>query len=102
TPDDNVIMKLDIHKDAVGATTTVGPSIDTKQIQTEVLVENGGTVGIGGIYAHDEDKSIFKVPFLGDIPIIGSFFKNEVAKNERKELLIFVTPKILRDKGTGR
>lgn len=102
TPDDNVIMKLEVHKDAVGETTTAGPSIDTKQIQTEVLVENGGTVGIGGIYTQDEDKTVSKVPFLGDIPIIGTFFKSETSKNDRKELLIFVTPKILRGNLTSR
>ena len=102
TPDDNVIMKLEVHKDSVGATTTAGPSIDTKQIQTEVLVENGGTVGIGGIFTQDEDKSVSKVPFLGDIPIIGTFFRSEATRNERKELLIFVTPKIMRDNLTAR
>jgi len=102
TPDDNVIMKLEVHKDSVGANTTAGPSIDTKQVVTEVLVENGGTVGIGGIYTQDEDKTISKVPFLGDIPIIGAFFKNEQSKNDRRELLIFVTPKIMRDNLTAR
>ncbi len=102
TPDDNVIMKLEVHKDSVGQTTTAGPSIDTKQVVTEVLVENGGTVGIGGIFTQDEDKTVTKVPFLGDIPIIGTFFKSETSKNDRKELLIFVTPKIMRDNLTTR
>ena len=102
TPDDNVIMKLDVHKDSIGQDTRSGPSIDTKQVQTEVLVENGGTVGIGGIYTQDEAKSITKIPFLGDIPIIGSFFKSEHSRNNRTELLIFVTPKIMRDNVTTR
>jgi type IV pilus assembly protein PilQ len=102
TPDDNVIMKLEVHKDSVGQSTIAGPSIDTKQVNTEVLVENGGTVSIGGIFTQDETKEVSKVPLLGDVPLFGSLFKNEVNKNDRKELLIFVTPKILRDQVTAR
>jgi len=97
TPDDNVIMRLEVHKDSVGQNTTAGPSIDTKQVNTEVLVENGGTVSIGGIFTQDEAKEITKVPLLGDVPMVGALFKNEVNRNDRRELLIFVTPKILRD-----
>jgi len=97
TPDDNVIMKLEVHKDSVGQNTTAGPSIDTKQVNTEVLVENGGTVSIGGIFTQDEAKEVTKVPLLGDVPVVGALFKNEVNRNDRRELLIFVTPKILRD-----
>jgi type IV pilus assembly protein PilQ len=97
TPDDNVIMKLDVHKDSVGAQTTAGPSIDTRQVTTEVLVENGGSVGIGGIYTQDESTTLNKVPVLGDIPIIGFFFRNERRFNDRHELLVFVTPRILKD-----
>jgi type IV pilus assembly protein PilQ len=97
TPDDNVIMKLEVHKDSVGSNTIAGPSIDTKQVNTEVLVENGGTVSIGGIFTQEESREITKVPLLGDVPLFGALFKNEVNKNDRRELLIFVTPKILRD-----
>src|SRR5690606_25955887 len=97
TPDDNVIMKLEVHKDSVGQNTTAGPSIDTKQVNTEVLVENGGTVSIGGIFTQDEAKEVTKVPLLGDVPVVGALLKNEVNRNDRRELLIFVTPKILRD-----
>jgi len=97
TPDDNVIMKLEVHKDSVGQNTVAGPSIDTKQVNTEVLVENGGTVSIGGIFTQDEAKEVTKVPLLGDVPMVGALFKNEVNRNDRRELLIFVTPKILRD-----
>jgi type IV pilus assembly protein PilQ len=97
TPDDNVIMVLEVHKDSVGTQTTAGPSIDTKQVNTQVLVENGGTVGIGGIFTQTEQKTINKVPLLGDIPIVGSLFKNELNTNDRNELLIFITPRILRD-----
>ena len=71
TPDDNIIMKLNVHKDSVGANTSAGPPIDTKQVTTEVLVENGGTVGIGGIYTQDESSTVTKVPVLGDIPVLG-------------------------------
>ena len=97
TPDDNVIMKLEVHKDSVGQTTVAGPAIDTKQVNTEVLVENGGTVSIGGIFTQDESKEVNKVPLLGDVPLFGVLFKQELNRNDRRELLIFVTPKILRD-----
>jgi type IV pilus assembly protein PilQ len=102
TPDDNVIMKLEVHKDSIGQNTIAGPSIDTKQVNTEVLVENGGTVSIGGIFTQDEAREVTKVPLLGDIPVFGALFKNEVNRNDRRELLIFVTPKILRENLTSR
>jgi type IV pilus assembly protein PilQ len=102
TPDDNVYMTLDVHKDSRGADTVAGPAIDTKQVTTQVLVENGGTVSIGGIYIQDLEKTINKVPLLGDIPILGMFFRQESTTNNRTELLIFVTPRILRDNLTNR
>ncbi len=102
TPDDNVIMKLDVNKDTVGQQTQAGPAIDTKRVTTEVLVENGGTVGIGGIYTQDENTTQNKVPLLGDIPVIGFFFRNERRFNDRRELLVFVTPRILKDNLTLR
>ena len=102
TPDDNVIMNLEIHKDSVGTQTTAGPSIDTKQVNTQVLVENGGTVGIGGIFTQTESKTVNKVPLLGDIPIVGMLFRQELNTNDRRELLIFVTPRILRDSLSSR
>jgi type IV pilus assembly protein PilQ len=102
TPDDNVIMTLEVHKDSVGQQTTAGPSIDTKQVNTQVLVENGGTVGIGGIFTQTEAKTVNKVPLLGDIPIVGALFKQQINTNDRRELLIFVTPRILRDTLTSR
>ena len=97
TPDDNVIMNLNVHKDSVGQTTLSGPSIDTKQVATEVLVENGGTVVIGGIYTQDERTTVNKVPVLGDLPYLGFLFKNTQKLDNRNELLIFVTPRILKD-----
>jgi type IV pilus assembly protein PilQ len=97
TPDDNVIMSLNVHKDSVGQQTISGPSIDTKQVTTEVLVENGGTVVIGGIYTQDERTTVNKVPVLGDMPYIGFLFRNTTKFDNRQELLIFVTPRILKD-----
>jgi type IV pilus assembly protein PilQ len=102
TPDDNVIMNLNVHKDSVGQNTLAGPSIDTKQIITEVLVENGGTVVIGGIYTQEERSTTNKVPVLGDLPFIGFLFKQNLKIDNRNELLIFITPKILKDNLTLR
>jgi len=96
TPDDNVIMTLKINKDSVGQNTLSGPAIDTKQISTEVLVENGGTVVIGGIYTQDERSTTTKVPVLGDLPYIGFMFKNNQRVDDRRELLIFISPKVLK------
>ena len=95
-------MKLDVHKDSIGVKTNAGPAIDTKQVTTEVLVENGGTVGIGGIYTQDETMQLSKIPLLGDIPIIGFLFRNERRFNDRRELLVFVTPRILKENLTLR
>jgi len=98
TPDENVMMKLNINKDSVGSVTAAGPSIDTKQVSTEVLVENGGTVGIGGIYEQEETDATNKVPVLGDIPVIGWLFKQNLKRNDKRELLIFVTPRLVSEK----
>ena len=102
TPDDNIIMKLNVNKDSVGANTSAGPAIDTKQVSTEVLVENGGTVGLGGIYTQNESSTLTKVPLLGDIPILGFFFRQDLRSNNKNELLIFVTPRIIKDALTIR
>jgi type IV pilus assembly protein PilQ len=96
TPDDNIIMKLNVNKDSVGANTSAGPAIDTKQVSTEVLVENGGTVGLGGIYTQDEASTVTKVPMLGDIPVLGILFRQDLKRNDKRELLIFVTPKVVK------
>ena len=97
TPDDNVIMDLKVNKDSRGTDTAAGPAIDTKQISTQVLVENGGTVVIGGIYTEDERTTITKVPGLGDIPLLGALFRNTTKRDDKTELLIFITPRILKD-----
>ena len=102
TPDDNIIMKLNVNKDSVGANTSAGPAIDTKQVTTQVLVENGGTVGLGGIYTQEESSTLTKVPLLGDIPILGFFFRQDLRRNDKRELLIFVTPRVVKDTLTVR
>ena len=102
TPDDNVIMKLNVNKDSRGQETAAGPAIDTKQVSTEVLVENGGTVVIGGIYTQDERTTTTKIPVLGDIPYMGFLFRQNQKSDDRRELLVFITPKILKDNLTLR
>jgi len=102
TPDGNVIMTLDVNKDAPGATTPAGVQISTKHVKTEVLVENGGTVVIGGIFEQTERTDITQVPFLGDIPIIGALFRNNSTTSEKTELLVFVTPRIVNERVTVR
>jgi type IV pilus assembly protein PilQ len=102
TPNDSIIMKLNVNKDSVGANTSAGPSIDTKQVSTEVLVESGGTVGIGGIFEQEESSTRTKVPMLGDIPVIGILFRQDLRRNDKRELLIFVTPRVVKDTLTVR
>lgn len=95
TPDGHVMMDLQVNKDSRGAETLSGPSIDTKQITTKVLAENGGTVVIGGIYIQTTSERVTKVPFLGDIPVLGNLFKQTSTVDEKRELLIFITPRVL-------
>jgi len=102
TPDGNVILDVDVTKDSVGIATDAGLAIDTKHVQTQVLIDNGGTVVIGGIYTQTESKDVDKVPFFGDIPVFGNLFKKTDRTNNKTELLIFLTPKILNDKLTLR
>ena len=100
TPDDRIIMDLDVHKDAVGETVNfqgglAAPSIDTRQVQSQLLVDNGQTVVLGGIYETVKSKQVSRVPFFSDLPIIGALFRSTLDIDDRSELLIFVTPKIL-------
>jgi type IV pilus assembly protein PilQ len=97
TPDDRVIMDLSVTNDTVGDIFAGIPSIDTREVGTQVLVNNGDTVVLGGIYQQITRDEVDKVPFLGDIPLIGYFFRHTLESDERRELLIFVTPKILKD-----
>jgi type IV pilus assembly protein PilQ len=98
TPDGNIIMTLDVNKDQPGTTTAAGVQINTKHVKTEVLVENGGTVVIGGIYEQNDRTDITKVPLLGDLPLIGWLFKNNSVSTGKTELLVFITPRIMNER----
>jgi type IV pilus assembly protein PilQ len=95
TPDGNVIMDVDVNKDSQGVDTQAGPAINTKHVRTSVLVENGGTVVIGGIYTQDEANQVNKIPFFGDLPYVGPLFRNYYRRDEKTELLVFLTPRII-------
>jgi type IV pilus assembly protein PilQ len=102
TPDNRVILDLDVADDSVGQNVTSAtggtvPSIDTREIITQVLVNDGQTVVLGGILDTTKSKAANKVPFLGDIPVLGNLFKSTTDINNKTELLIFITPKILRE-----
>ena len=102
TPDGNIIMTLDVNNDVPGATTPAGVQISTKHIKTEVLVENGGTVVIGGIYDQTDNLTSARIPFFGDLPYIGFLFRNTQSTLNKTELLVFITPRIVNDRLTGR
>ena len=102
TPEGNVILDVDVNKDSVGQNTVAGFAIDTKHVRTQVLVENGGTVVIGGIFTQTEANQVNKVPLLGDIPVVGNLFKNTTRSTNRTELLVFITPKIVTDRSAAR
>ncbi|MDP3520883.1 MAG: type IV pilus secretin PilQ [Hydrogenophaga sp.] len=102
TPDGGIIMDVQVNKDSVGEILPQGVSIDTKRIQTQVLVENGGTVVIGGIFESAENEQENKVPFLGDIPGLGYLFKNKVRTADKRELLIFLTPRVISERDRAR
>ena len=95
TPEGNIILNVDVNKDSVGRLTANGFAIDTKHIQTQVLVENGGTVVIGGIYEQTDREDETKVPLLGDLPVVGNLFKQKSRTSNKSELLVFITPKML-------
>ena len=95
TPEGSIILNVDVNKDSVGRSTANGFAIDTKHIQTQVLVENGGTVVIGGIYEQNDREDETKVPFFGDLPVFGYLFKQKTRTASKSELLVFITPKML-------
>jgi len=97
TPDDRIIMDLVINKDAVGEETAAGPAIDTNEISTQVLVDNGETLVLGGIYQEEQIRTIARTPILGEIPGIGWMFRNTSVDDDKSELLIFITPKIVKE-----
>jgi type IV pilus assembly protein PilQ len=93
--DGRVALKINVDKNSVGSNTAAGPTILTKTVTTEVVVENGGTVVIGGIYKEDNRDSVSKVPFLGDLPLIGWMFRQTSKSSQRAETLVFITPRIV-------
>ena len=97
TPDDRIIMDLEVSQDTVGQSFGGIPSVDTKALNTQVLVNNGDTVVLGGIFEQTKRNDAEKVPFFGDLPYVGFLFRTTTVRDDKKELLIFVTPKILKD-----
>lgn len=104
TPDGRVSMMLDINKDTPNTqiSTGNGIAIDTKHVKTEALVENGGTVVIGGIFVQEEKNTVYKVPLLGDIPVLGYMFRNTSKTDSKTELMVFITPRIITDQAAMR
>lgn len=101
TPDDRVIMDLLVNNDSVGEVFAGVPSINTNAVQTRVLVDNGETVVLGGVFVTSESDTVARVPLLGDLPYVGALFRDTSTASDKSELLIFVTPKILKDSLTG-
>jgi type IV pilus assembly protein PilQ len=97
TPDDRIVMDLEVSQDQVGSVFNGVPSIDTRSVKTQVLVDNGETVVLGGIYEQTTTDSVERVPFFGDLPYVGFLFKNTASTDQKRELLVFVTPKIVKE-----
>lgn len=102
TPEGNIILDLDVNKDSRGETTTQGVAIDTKHVKTQILIENGGTVVIGGIFEMEETNQENKVPLIGDVPVVGNLFKSRTKESTKREMLVFITPKVLSDKVSAK
>ena len=98
TPDGNVVLEVDVAKDSKGESTTAGFAINTQHVKTKVMVENGGTVVLGGIYQQSETNDVSKVPLVGDIPVVGNLFKTTSRSTSKTELLVFITPKIVAER----
>lgn len=101
TPDNRIIMELNVKQDTVGQVFNGVPSINTNEIQTQVLVDNGQTIVLGGVFQTDRNISTTKTPFLGDLPYIGRFFRRTIERDDKQELLIFITPRIIQDSLTN-
>jgi type IV pilus assembly protein PilQ len=97
TPEGGIILNLDINKDSVGRVTLKGFAIDTKRVQTQVRVDNGGTLMIGGIFETNEREDEAGVPLLRKLPGLGALFRNTVRSVSKTELLVFLTPQLLSD-----
>jgi type IV pilus assembly protein PilQ len=102
TPEGGIIMDVEVTKNSIGQATSAGLAINTKRVKTQVLVENGGTVVIGGIFELTESENETKVPFLGDLPGVGNLFKSRARVSNKQEMLIFITPKVVTDRGASR
>ncbi|TVV41882.1 type IV pilus secretin PilQ [Thalassolituus sp. C2-1] len=102
TPDDRIIMDLVINQDSVGELTPAGPSINTNAVETQVLVDNGETVVLGGIFRSEEVTAISKTPFFGDLPLIGALFRYNSHSEDKSELLVFITPRLVKDSLSNR
>ena len=98
TPEGNIIMDVEVTKNSVGQATSAGLAINTKRVKTQVLVENGGTVVIGGIFEMTESEDVTKVPFFGDLPGVGNLFKSRSKISNKQEMLVFITPKVVADR----
>jgi len=97
TPDDRILMDLIISKDAVGEIINNIPTINTNQLETQVLVNNGETIVLGGIFQSEDITQIDKTPFFGDLPVIGRLFRRTTHTEDKSELLIFITPRLVKD-----
>jgi len=102
TPEGNIILTLDVNKDTVGQQTLAGFAINTKHVQTEVLVENGGTVVIGGIFELTEQNDESRIPVLGEVPYVGALFRTRNRTFNKTEMLVFITPKMITDRNAAR
>lgn len=102
TPDDRIIMELEVKQDTVGAVFNGVPSINTNNVKTQVLVNNGETIVLGGIFTVNTSESVTKTPFLGDLPYVGGLFRRNTRSDQKQELLIFITPRLIRDSLTNR
>ena len=102
TPDERIIMDLQVNQDSVGQVFAGVPSINTNEITTQVLVDNGQTIVLGGIFSTDRNTTVTKTPFLGDLPYIGRLFRRTLENDNKQELLIFITPRVIQDSVVGR
>ena len=102
TPDNRIIMDLQVNQDEVGQIFNGVPSIDTNAVSTQVLVDNGQTIVLGGIFRNTSNRSVDKTPFLGDLPYVGRLFRRTIESQDKRELLIFITPRIIDDALTRR
>ena len=102
TPDDRIIMELEVKQDTVGAVFNGVPSINTNNVKTQVLLNNGETIVFGGIFTVNTSESVTKTPFLGDLPYVGGLFRRNTRSDQKQELLIFITPRLIRDSLTSR